>query len=205
MIVNLTPHPLNIYPYDTPDHICSGDVLPIRVLPPSVQHQPARLGSQVIGEERIDDAIPVMRVAFGPGNGRFSDLPDPVPGTWYVVSLVVGFAAAHRDDLLVLHQYVRDMDGRIIGSRALARPATAAAAPAHPSERAVTAVTATPGKAKPWCNYSVHRTTSPRRGSGGRTNKTPHGVSKRRWRRRRYDWWRQQQFPPAGPCSPSHP
>lgn len=127
MIVNLTPHPLHIYPPDTPDRIALGSVAALRVLPPSAQYPPARLGHQVLGEQRIDDDIPVARVAFGPREGQVSDLPEPRAGTWYVVSLVVGLAAAHRDDLLVLHEYVRDLDGHVIGSRMLARPSTGVA------------------------------------------------------------------------------
>jgi hypothetical protein len=109
VIVNLTPHPLHIYPPDTPDRITVGSVTPLRILPPSAQHPPARLGHQVIGEQRIDD-IPVVLVAFGPRDARVNDLPEARPDTWYVVSLVVGLAAADRDDLLVLHEYVRDLD-----------------------------------------------------------------------------------------------
>lgn len=122
MIVNLTPHPLHLYPPDTPDRIVVGTVAPLRVLPPSAQHPPARLGHQAIGEQRID-GIAVSLVAFGPRQGQVSDLPEPSEGTWYVVSLVVGLAATHRNDLLVLHEYVRDLDGHVIGSRMLARPA----------------------------------------------------------------------------------
>jgi hypothetical protein len=76
----------------------------------------------VLGEDLIDERIPVERVAFGPQAGQVSPLPEPRDGTWYVVSLVVGLAASHRDDLLVVHEYVRDLDGCVIGSRKLARP-----------------------------------------------------------------------------------
>jgi hypothetical protein len=127
VIVNLTPHPLHLYAPDTPDRIAAGDVRPLHVLPPSREHQPARLGHQVIGEEHLDEIIPVVRVAFGLHDGQVTDLPDPRIGVWYVVSLVVGLAAAHRDDLLVLHDYVRDLQGRIVGCRTLGRPTATAA------------------------------------------------------------------------------
>lgn len=202
MIVNLTPHPLHIYPADTPDRIVVGSVAPLRVLPPSAQQPPARLGHQVIGEQLIDDDIPVALVAFGPREGQVSDLPEPRTGTWYVVSLVVGLAAVHRDDLLVLHEYVRDLDGHVIGSRMLARPA-AAAAPAltAPTQAPrVEPAASRPDKAKPWCNYAIHRTTSSRRAAGSRTGKIPHGVSKRRWLRHNGDWWYQRQVLAAAPA-----
>ncbi|WP_272945107.1 hypothetical protein [Salinispora pacifica] len=38
------------------------------------------------------------------------------------MSLVVGLAGHDRDDLLVWHDTVRDLDGSIIGARKLARP-----------------------------------------------------------------------------------
>jgi hypothetical protein len=79
------------------------------------------LGQLVIGADNLGIGVPVERVAFGPDNGVMV-LPDPVPGTWFVVALVVGLAASHRSDLLVPHDYVRDVDGSIIGSRKLARP-----------------------------------------------------------------------------------
>ncbi|GAA5200716.1 hypothetical protein GCM10023322_79170 [Rugosimonospora acidiphila] len=122
MIINLTPHPLHIFPAQTPDRIASGSVEPLRVIPPSQDYPPARLGQVVLRTDFIDDMIPVDQVAFGPSTGQVSQLPASVPGTWYVVSLVVGLAATHRTDLLVPHEYVRDLDGSIIGSRRLARP-----------------------------------------------------------------------------------
>jgi hypothetical protein len=208
MIVNLTPHPLHIYPPDTPDRIAADSVTPLRVLPPSAQYQPARLGHQVIGAQRIDDAIPVVLVAFGPADGRVSDLPQPRPNTWYVVSLVVGIAAAHRTDLLVVHEYVRDLDGHVIGSRMLARPAAIAdTAPATPMRAGtLAAAPSRPDKARPWCNYAIHRTTSPRRGAGSKRNKMIHGASKRRWLRSTDEWWQQRQVLAAAPTSrPSRP
>jgi hypothetical protein len=75
----------------------------------------------VLGEEDLNIGVPVERVAFGPEDGQVS-LPEPVKSTWYLVSLVVGLAAARRRDLLVPHDYVRDLGGSIVGSRKLARP-----------------------------------------------------------------------------------
>jgi hypothetical protein len=121
-IVNLTPHPLHIYPSQTPDRIQPGSVPAVRVIPQSQEYPPAPLGQTVIGTGLLHDGVVVEYVAFGPDAGQATTLPDPVPGTWFVVSLVVGLAAAHRDDLLVPHAYVRDLAGSIIGSRMLARP-----------------------------------------------------------------------------------
>jgi hypothetical protein len=85
-IINLTPHSLHIYPPDTPDRIAPHSVPALHVVAPSPDHQPARLGHQVLGEDLIDERIPVERVAFGPQAGQVSPLPEPRVGTWYVVA-----------------------------------------------------------------------------------------------------------------------
>jgi len=193
MIVNLTPHPLHIYPQDTPDRIAVGSVAALRVLPPPAQHHPARLGHQVLSAERAHDGIPVEQVAFGVADGPVSDLPEPRPGTCYVVSLVVGLAAVHRDDLLVLHEYVRDLDGRVIGCRKLARPQRHLPPPSGQADAVPHASsTSRPAKVKPWCNYSAHRTISNRRAAGSRRCKVTHGESKRRANRLIDQWWQQR-------------
>jgi hypothetical protein len=105
MLVNLTPHPLRFYPAGTPDHIDEGSAVPCLVLDPSPHHKPARLGQRAVGP-----------------TAQAPDFPLPHDGTWYVVSLAVGLAADHRADLLVLHEHVRDLNGRIIGARKLGHP-----------------------------------------------------------------------------------
>ncbi|MFG1954327.1 hypothetical protein [Micromonospora sp. NPDC048830] len=121
-LVNLTPHPVAVYSVDTPDRIEPGSVLPLRVISPSAQHQPARLGQSVVGVDDLGLGIPVEQVAFGTGGGGVTALPEPVEGVFYLVSLVVGLAAVERADLLVPHDTVRDLSGSIIGTRKLARP-----------------------------------------------------------------------------------
>ncbi|MDG4803656.1 hypothetical protein [Micromonospora sp. WMMD980] len=121
-IVNLTPHPVRVFPEDTPDRIEPGSVTPLRVVPTSTAHQPARLGQHVLGPEHLDLDVPVERVAYGAAHHDFPPLPPPLPGTYYLVSLVVGLAATSREDLLVCHDTVRDLNGCIIGVRKLARP-----------------------------------------------------------------------------------
>jgi hypothetical protein len=120
-LINLTPHPIAIYPLDTPDQICPGSVTPIRTLQPSLDHGPVRLLQLDQGAEAINAGVPVHRVRFG-GTDQADPLPSPVPGVYLVVSLVVGLAASHRDDVLVIAEAVRDRQGCVIGARALARP-----------------------------------------------------------------------------------
>ncbi|MBU8857742.1 MULTISPECIES: hypothetical protein [unclassified Micromonospora] len=81
-----------------------------------------RLGQHVVGPDDLGLDIPVERVAFGATHHGVPPLPSPAAGTYYLVSLVVGLAATGRDDLLVCHDTVRDLDGSIIGVRKLARP-----------------------------------------------------------------------------------
>jgi hypothetical protein len=128
MYVNLTPHPLHLYPSDTPDRIAPGSVAPTRTIPPSPAHPPTRLGHTVVGTGFCLDGVVVEDVAFGAEAGHTTTLPEPAAGTWFIVSLVVGIAARDRDDLLVPHAYVRDLSGSVIGSRKLARPSRSLAA-----------------------------------------------------------------------------
>jgi len=122
-LVNLTPHRINLYPPDTPDTIVPGTVRPRLVLEPSPDFPPARLGEQPLGTEPIEVGVPVTLVAYGASSGgTVRDLPPPCRGRWYVVALAVGLAAHERDDLLVLHEAVRDTSNRMIGARGLARP-----------------------------------------------------------------------------------
>ena len=106
-IVNLTPHPLHIYKKD-------GDILTINPTAPA-----ARVSSQVEAVYEVGD-IPITRTTFG----EVENLPDPCPGTIYVVSMLVQQAALGRIDLYRPdtgpQNVVRDGEGKIIGVRALA-------------------------------------------------------------------------------------
>lgn len=142
MLVNLTPHPIRIYPTDTPDRI-RPDVEPLLTIEPSPDYPPARLtenradGATTYLPANADDAAssltrfaPVVTVEYGgiPRHGRLT-LPrgdDHEPHrTWFVVSLVVALAALHRSDLLVPYREVRNLEGSVIGCRMLARPTRA--------------------------------------------------------------------------------
>ena len=122
-IINLTPHPVTVYPSDAPDRIEPGTMTPMRVIPASNEFPPARLGQRALPNTLTDiDGVPVERVQFGTDPGCASTLPETAEGTWYLVALVVAVAATQRHDLLVVHDYVRDTQGRIIGCRKLASP-----------------------------------------------------------------------------------
>jgi hypothetical protein len=138
MIVNLTPHPLHIYPSNCPDRIEFGDVNPDFTVAPSGQI--ARLAEEALGTWFVDafdyegtspeqslTAISVEGVDYGsvyglpPLDTEATDV-NLRPRTYYVVSLVVALAARNRPDLLVPYREVRTIAGTVVGCRQLARP-----------------------------------------------------------------------------------
>jgi len=138
VIVNLTPHPLNIYASNCPDRIDPIDIKP--ELTVAASGRVARLAEEPLGTwftEAFDyegttpaeslTAIAVEGVNYGsvyglpPLDTEATDVNLP-PRTYYVVSLVVALAAHQRPDLLVPYREVRNMAGSVIGCRQLARP-----------------------------------------------------------------------------------
>lgn len=132
MIVNLTPHPIRIYPPDAPDRLDPAEWTPTHELPVSTDLPPARIGEQTLGTASYVSGVPIEYVEYAPHGGTVHPLP-PVQaddrGTvqvFYAVSLVVGlvltYSGHNRPDLLVPYREVRNLDGTIIGCRQLARP-----------------------------------------------------------------------------------
>lgn len=110
-----TPHGIHIYAPDCPDRIDpAGEHQPIRVLP-GVE-APMRAGFEEVGWTEID-GIPLALLR----PGAPTSLPERAEGVRHVASTVSALAAlaAGRDDILVNHRTVRDLDGRVIGARAL--------------------------------------------------------------------------------------
>jgi hypothetical protein len=68
-------------------------------------------------------AVPLIRTS---ATTTVVDLPDPEPGTLYVVARPVAEALPERHDLAYPHLTVRDDRGVVTGCRALGRPATTA-------------------------------------------------------------------------------
>ncbi|GAA1673544.1 hypothetical protein GCM10009765_23610 [Fodinicola feengrottensis] len=131
-IVNLTPHAMTLYPAFTPDRIQTGTIRPLMVIPSSEAYPQARLGEAVVGPAKLGFRlpVPVNDLAFGPAaDPAGMQLPEPRPGVFWLTSLVVGLAS-ERPDVLVPHDYVRDLEGRIIGTRRLGRVAPQSATPA---------------------------------------------------------------------------
>ena len=119
MIVNLTPHPIRLYPVDAPDIIDIGEQGPYRIdeIPPD--GKPARIAMIDLGTVPLRGCdASVEYVEYGHVDG----LPEPESDTWYIVSLPVALAATYRADLLVPYREVRNGDGTVVGCRQLARP-----------------------------------------------------------------------------------
>lgn len=101
MIVNLTPHTINVLG-DNPQNF-----------PPSGTVARCAVTRQQVGTV---DGVPLNRTVYGDVTG----LPAPQPGTYYIVSALVAQAVPDRTDVLITDDAVRDDQGRIVGCRALA-------------------------------------------------------------------------------------
>ncbi len=106
-LINLTPHDINI--------VRDGEV--VLTIPRSGQIARCEEVVENLGSVTVDGIeIPIIRKSLG----KVENLPEPQDGVRYIVSLAVAKAAVGRDDLLVPGQAVRDEQGRIIGTSALA-------------------------------------------------------------------------------------
>ncbi len=99
MFINLLPHAIN---------------LPGLAIPPS--GIVARCAEATLYQAPIE-GVPIVIKKYGAVTG----LPDPVPGTWYIVSLLLRQACSDREDLLSPGDAVRDEAGRIVGCANLVR------------------------------------------------------------------------------------
>jgi hypothetical protein len=104
VIINMTPHPVNIVDQD-------GKI--VKIFESAGQ---IRLASQTVPDIEID-GIPTSKTVFGEAVG----LPEYTGGTFYIVSQLVKSALPGRTDLLVPAEVVRDASGNIIGCRSLGR------------------------------------------------------------------------------------
>ena len=106
-IINLTPHDIRIYDAEGKNVIAT--------FPASGTVARVKSSTEIVGEV---NGIEIACTTFGEIEG----LPDPQPGTKYIVSLLVLQAAAgKRDDLIGPDtgpgSAVRDESGQIIGVR----------------------------------------------------------------------------------------
>lgn len=107
-VLNLTPHDVNIMG-------AKGELL--------VTFPKSGMMARVAQSDKVVDTIIVDGISidvYAPSYGAVQDLPEPVEGTIYLVSLKVKEAAPDRLDLRVPYGAVRDAEGRIVGCKGLA-------------------------------------------------------------------------------------
>lgn len=114
-VVNLTPHPVVVVGEECPSKVQSPEEIKpyiVATFPPS--GKVARVTSSKVKVREVN-GIPLYKSVFG----EVSGLPDPQPGTIYIVSLLVLQALkGKRDDVVAPDTSptgaVRDANGRII-------------------------------------------------------------------------------------------
>lgn len=127
-IINLTPHEITIYSTTSVEVVetkgykslvVKAGEKPALILPPSgVVARASEVVERLPQIEVEGLEIPLIHKTMGEPVG----LPEPVPGTLYLVSLATAKAAPNRDDLLVVGESCRDLEGHIRGCVSLARP-----------------------------------------------------------------------------------
>ena len=102
-LVNATPHTLNIVQSD-------GTILELGA---------SGICPRCSSSEIVDQAIGLIQVTRQT-LGHVQGLPDPIPGTYFIVSRLVA-SATNRDDLLVPGSLIRDDQGKVVGCKGLSR------------------------------------------------------------------------------------
>lgn len=103
MLVNLTPHALNIY---------DGSEI-VAALPPS--GQVARVSMETRRLPVTDGDVPFYKIQAGDVTG----LPAPISGTVFVVSALVRLAVPDREDVASPGDLVRNEAGQPVGCQGL--------------------------------------------------------------------------------------
>lgn len=128
MLINLTPHPIRIYHPNVPDRIqVDGEHEPLCTIEPSGRI--ARVSTDELSSGAVAQhsglPIPLQYVDYGSVYGLppFDGSADgETPRTYHLVSTIVALAARGRSDLVAPYREVRDLNGTVIGCRALAKP-----------------------------------------------------------------------------------
>jgi hypothetical protein len=113
-LVNLTVHDVALVAQSPPFYLAGqADAAPLICIRPDggvarVDDDEARLGEHLLNTGSGLVSLTRLR-----RDGRLAELPDPVPGTRYVVSWLTALAARGRADLVFPFGEIRDGDGRI--------------------------------------------------------------------------------------------
>lgn len=107
MIINKTPHPINLV---------TAEGKAVTTFPKCLPEELIRLAVTTVAAEEIEGVSTSVTV-FGEPTG----LPDFAEGTYYIVSQLVKAALPSRSDLLVPAEVLRNESGAIIGCQSLGR------------------------------------------------------------------------------------
>lgn len=122
MIINLTPHMINVYSITSCEEQVKGTykslilkdgAVPVMSLPSSGV---ARASAT---KELVDtlEGVPLYQTTYG----TVENLPEPTEGIFYIVSALTAQAAKNRNDVLIVDGTVRNSEGQIIGCTAFGR------------------------------------------------------------------------------------
>lgn len=118
-IINCTPHAVTLIDstsvvFNPSNRHWEGTPVVKATFAPSGILPRCRQTEEVCGEI---DGIEVVKTVFGEVEG----LPEPVEGTFYIVSSLVAQAAKGRDDLLIPGRCVRNEAGQVLGCTCFGR------------------------------------------------------------------------------------
>ena len=104
MLVNLTPHSINIITSEG-----------VETTLPKCENPP-RLNEEVNHMDYTTEGVEIVTKQFD----LDCDLPPVKAGVYYIVPILIAQQIKYRDDLLVTDDPIRDVEGRIVGCRRLA-------------------------------------------------------------------------------------
>jgi len=115
-IINLTPHSIHIY--ENRADINPEIDKPIMTIEPSgvvtrVQAKTIRMARILVGDKNIPETITVHR--------EVTNMPNPKPGTLYLVSYLVASSLSGRADLYCGANFVYNNRGQKVGIRTLGK------------------------------------------------------------------------------------
>lgn len=112
-LVNLTPHPVQIWDVDKNVIVIPAELMPARCIEKVYDRK------LIKADFNYSDGndVQVVKLSYT----DVSYLPDPEDNVMYIVSVLVAQARPDRDDLLVPYDLVRNDNGSIMGCRALAK------------------------------------------------------------------------------------
>lgn len=119
LLVNLTPHNVNVIDYGTIPS--SGQVARVSVEKTDSGFIDVTCPHCVNGCEHCSNQLAIPVKISTSKFGKVEGLPDPQPGVLFIVSRLVLQACPERTDLVAPGDLVRDENGNVIGCNGLSR------------------------------------------------------------------------------------